>query len=806
MDAVRARTWAAPTYAIAMFASAALIFVLQPMFARMTTPLLGGSPAVWNTSMVFFQAALLLGYAYAHVLARVEGLARQVLIHALVLLIGVIVLPVRVSGLLGDPNTALPSVWLFGVLALSVGLPYAALSATAPVMQSWYARTGREDAGDPYYLYAASNLGSLLGLAAYPLALEPALGLSTQSIAWSGAYGVVGLAILASGWLAMRSKGEAQAQTVTSAAARPAWKDRLYWMAAAAVPSSLLLAVTSHISTDVASAPFLWVAPLGLYLITFVIAFGKNADIFREPASIITPLALAGLIIAFSESDIEWVLAAHLGCFFFCALTCHLSLSAARPSATHLTEFYMWVSVGGVLGGAVTALIAPLVFNDVYEYPLALAAAALFLPRTNEKLPVWMIAIVGALILFALYTRFDDSLNAAFSNAPRLWLVDEFGAVRDVWKVGLAVAAGWGLALGANWLHRAGLLLALTTGVLLAVITYGFAQGSEVPIERHEIGLSVAAAALFANRNARVLAGLMVLCAFLMVKIYAISGNERNSVFQDRSFFGVTRVYEEDRGFGPVRIMLHGTTIHGAQYVSGDRVREPLTYYSQLTGLGMATKAAVERFPEAHIGLIGLGSGSTACHARRQDALTIFEIDPMVVRFATRDGVFTYVPQCKPDAKVVLGDGRLGVQKLADGALDVLVVDAFSSDAVPAHLLTVEALRIYMQKLSPNGFAILHLSNRNLDLVAEASRVVQASGFVGRNYVASAPSAEDHWSVFDTSVIVVARDQATLDALGLQEGWDGVAAKPGRAWSDEYINLIRPLTPTLRRAFANKSD
>ena len=786
-----ARRAAAPVYALAMFLSAALIFLLQPMFSRMTTPLLGGSPAVWNTSMVFFQGALLLGYTYAHALARVPSLSRQVMIHAIVLLVGLIVLPVRVTELLGEPNSTMPALWLFGVLTLSVGLPYAAASATAPLLQSWFARTGREDASDPYYLYAASNLGSLLGLAAYPLALEPAMGLSAQAIAWSIAYIAVGAAILGAGWLAVSSRGPAPARTTPSG--RTAWKDRLYWMAAAAVPSSLLLAVTSHISTDVASAPFLWVVPLALYLITFVIAFGKGADILNAPVAIMTPIALAALVIAFTENDIEWVLAAHLGCFFFAALTCHLTLNAKRPSADRLTEFYMWVSLGGVLGGALTALVAPIVFNDVFEYPIALAAAALFLPRSQEKLPLWLIALIAAVVCYVLYIRFDDQFVTVASNPLRLWLVDEYGQFRDFWAICLAILAGWGLALGAAWLPRAPVMLAITASALLGFIAYRFLTHQDIGASRFEIGVGVAAAAIFACRNSPPLAAALVLVAFAMVRLYSLDGNERNIVFQDRSFFGVSRVYEETRPDGQVRIMLHGTTIHGAQYVDGPRQKQPLTYYSQETGLGAATTAAINTHQSAHVGLIGLGSGSTACNTRPIDRLTIFEIDPMVVRFSTQNNIFTYVPQCQPNARVVLGDARLKVADQPDGAMDVLVVDAFSSDAVPAHLLTQEALKLYMQKLSPRGVAILHLSNRNLDLIGEAARVVKAAGLYGLNYTGVAPVADDYWSVFDTSVIVVARDQATLDGLKLSVDWEPIEPEPGRAWSDEYINLIRPL-------------
>lgn len=807
MDQTTARRAAAPTFALVMFLSAALIFLLQPMFARMTTPLLGGSPAVWNTSMVFFQAALLVGYAYAHALARRASLRNQVLVHALVLLSGVVVLPIAVSDLLGPPNPSAPSLWLFAVLALSVGLPYAAASATAPLLQAWFARTGRADAADPYYLYAASNLGSLLGLGAYPTLMEPLLGLSTQANAWSIAYVVVGVLIIISGFVAVMSKGEAlapaahedtpqfsDAPIAASGAVQSdiSWRNRFYWMAAAAAPSSLLLGVTSHISTDIASAPFLWVVPLALYLLTFVVAFGKQADAWREPVSVIAPLALVALVIAYSQHDFVMTLGANLICFFFAALICHLTLSAHRPSAEKLTEFYMYVSLGGVLGGAATALLAPMIFNDVYEYPLALAAIALFFPTLEKHLPRFGIAMVAAFVLIALILRFDHLF------AP---IIDRFafsqfgaGAWREPFMTILAVSAAWGLALGARWLPRAALLLAITACSLMAVVAIMFLSRQTIGDVRIEIGLGVAAAALFANRFNPWVAALMVLVAFAIVKLDSLDGDERNVVFQDRSFFGVTRVYDQPNAFGTVRVMLHGTTIHGAQYVSGERTRTPMTYYNAGTGLGEATVAAINSFEKANVGLVGLGAGSTACNTRPQDTLTIFEIDPMVVEFSTKPGgVFTYVPQCKPDAAVVLGDARLGIKTKADGALDVLLVDAFSSDAVPAHLMTTEAISLYFEKLSPNGIVILHLSNRNLDLVSEAARVAQALGLAAVRNTASPDVSDDYWSVFDTSAMILARSPEALARLKLEQHWTAPDITTGRAWSDEYINMVRPV-------------
>lgn len=845
-----ARRAAGPVFAGVMFASAALIFLLQPMFSRMVTPLLGGSPAVWNTSMVFFQGALLIGYVYAHRIARLKSLQTQLYIHAGVIATACVTLFIVGSGLkivvsdaLGAPDTRTPILWLLGVLTLSVGLPYAAISATAPLLQSWYARTGRSDAHDPYYLYAASNLGSLLGLAAYPVIVEPLLGISAQSVSWATGFLLVGAAILGAGYVALRSGGLATAGA-DEAAPVSTWGDRLFWMAAAAAPSSLMLGVTSHISTDVASAPFLWVIPLALYLLTFVFAFGKNADAWRDPVALLQPISLAALIVAYTQNEFVFTLGANLVCFFLSALVCHLALSARRPPVGRLTEFYMWVSIGGVLGGAATALLAPVIFNDVYEYPLALAAVALFLPRRDRPLPQYAaLAIAIAAIAVALIRfLFQDGAFVPFWEPNTVGLGD-WGQLGGILLVGLLVLAagsepeysrpasiGVAAILGVAAIARLrfeqdgiqfadvlmsggimgfgvlvllahrrqivreivaimGFLLAAT--VVVVFLTRG--QGLDQPLLFMILG--VIAVGILANRSKPALAAGLVLAAFIAVHV---NSADRKLAFQGRSFFGVTRVVEyPNLPDGTLRVMMHGTTIHGAQYVTGERTRDPLTYYHPDTGLGRATLAGLARFPQARLGLIGLGSGSTACLKRPQDTLTIFEIDPMVVKFSTETDVFTYAPQCAPDATIVLGDARLGVQDLPDNSLDVLVVDAFSSDAVPAHLLTKEAISLYLQKLSPNGVVVLHLSNRNLDLVGEASRVVREGGF-GALWAStdSAPSA-DYYTSFATSVMVVTRDQATANSLLLGADWYPVEESTGRAWSDEYINMIRPLIATL---------
>ncbi|MEQ1617319.1 MAG: spermidine synthase, partial [Terricaulis sp.] len=396
-----ARRLAAPVFALALFSSAALIFVLQPLFGRMMTPLLGGSPQVWNTSMAFFQAALLAGYLYAHLLARLNDMRLQALIHGGVLIAACLFLPVHVSAMLGPPNSEQPVPWLLGVLALSVGAPFAAASATAPLLQAWYARSGRADAQDPYYLYAASNLGSFAGLLAYPTLIEPLMGAGAQSLAWATAYLAVGMVIAACALLAIAARGSAPVQADGGIA--PTWRRRAYWIAAAAAPSALSLGVTLHISTDIASAPMLWVIPLALYLLTFVLAFARGGQKMAVAAQIVFPLTLSLLLLSDEMGD-NWLVSASLVLlgYFFAALICHLALAASKPGAARLTEFYLCVSLGGVLGGAFAALAAPVIFNNAYEYPIALAAACLFCRAQTPRFRVADAAFGAAFAAFIL--------------------------------------------------------------------------------------------------------------------------------------------------------------------------------------------------------------------------------------------------------------------------------------------------------------------------------------------------------------------------------------------------------------------
>lgn len=713
---------AAWLFAVAAFTSAALVFLVEPLIGKLLLPLLGGSPAIWNTSLAFFQAALLAGYAYAHLLQRLRSVRRQMAAHLLVLAFAALVLPLKVSGLLGEPWRDAPALWLAAVMTLSLGPPFAVLSATAPLLQAWYARLAPQPSQgrNAYALYAASNLGSLLALAAYPTVVEPLLGLTRQAQAWSWAYTAFAglmLILVARAWRV--APAGAAVVHATAAPATPAmWRERAIWLLLSAAPASLLMGVTAHLTADIASVPFLWVIPLELYLLTFVIAFARRGS---PPSAWLLGLQLvsvpASLILLFNVNT-PWPqqVAIHLAAFFVTALVCHRTLASRRPDPSRLTEFYLWMSIGGVVGGGFNAFLAPLLFPGVWEYPAVLVLACLARPsapaKRQDRRLGWLIAglaWVAPLCIPALVL--PDYLRAALLLAPALMAV----MVRE---------RAWAVAL-------------LYAGMALA----GEVQGLGRYREHH------------------------------------------------RSFFGVVHITEvEPRGVGPIRIMVHGTTLHGAQRLAPARRCEATAYYTPRTLIGRVFQAEQARKPGLRMGAVGLGAGTVATFVRPSDSMRFFEIDPLIARLTFDPAYFSFVNGCaKGPVDVVLGDARLSMTREPSGAYDLILVDAFSSDSVPTHLLTVEALRGYLRLLAPGGVVLLHLSNRNLELVGPASAAARALGvhaLAGEHWVAEGISPYVEAAGI---VLLVAPDARSLERYRAQPDWK--APEPTAAWTDDRTNV-----------------
>lgn len=724
--------WLTP---LAIFSSAALVFLVEPLVARLLLPSLGGAPAVWNTCLVFFQAALLLGYVYAHALQRVRSVRVQGAIHVALLIAAALTLPLRLTDLLGEPPTGTPTLWLLGVLVITLGAPFAVLSATAPLLQAWWAAAygGRRD---PYPLYAASNLGSLAALLAYPLVVEPLAPLDDQRWLWSIGYGLFA-ALLAALALSLPKARAVAAEKDAAPSIR--WSQRLWWVFLAAVPSSLLLGVTQHISTDVASAPFLWVVPLALYLLTFVLAF-------RERPLVPTPvlLLLQGfavpvcLTILWFSGGWAVLLPVHLATFVLTAWMCHQRLADGRPAASRLTEFYLALSIGGVLGGAFNALLAPLIFDRVWEYPAVLVLAALARPVVGRRFAPAVLAVVA---------------------------------------VGLAAAA-----LG----------------------YFGFAQ---LPRWAATAALTVTAVCAFLLRD-RGPAVIVLLAALMLAgpRIGQGLGEEASA----RSFFGVYTVTRNSLpgGLGAATILRHGTTMHGAQ-LEGAGVRcQALTYYAEGSPMQGAVAAAQAKGP-VRVGVVGLGAGSLAAYVRPQDSIRIFEIDPLMVELArTR---FSYLDVCASGrADVVVGDARLTVAREPGGSYDVLIIDAFSSDAVPAHLMTVEGMRGWLRALKPDGVVVVHISNRNLDLEAPVVAALQAAGArdIARN-LHSAPEGVSSVQHATSHVVAASPSAGGLDALRAADpAWRNSREPALRPWTDDRTDvlgaLLRDAGGDFRRSWLGK--
>lgn len=717
----------------AVFLSATLVFLVEPLVGKLLLPMLGGSPAVWNTSLAFFQAALLAGYIYAHLLQKIASVRTQGLIHLGVLLLAGLALPLRLSTVWGAPPPASPVLWLLGELTVSIGAPFAALSATAPLLQAWYIRLSKPEHGDTAYrLYAASNVGSLLALVAYPLVIEPHLTLSLQRSAWTAGYGAFALSVAGLVWLGMR--GPAVAILRAAPSVPTAWRERLVWVGLAAVPSSLMLGVTSHLSSDVGSAPFLWVAPLALYLLSFVLAFQPRPVLSWSRLGPLHAVGLIAMLLTLMFPVGSWApqLVVTLAGFFLISLVCHQALVARRPKPEALTEFYLLMSLGGMLGGLFNALLAPVLFTQVWEYPLALVAAAAARPMRVR--------------------------------GPLAW--DE------------KAAGGLGLAASGSLLALSLLPEQPTIAVLACLCVGG------------------GAALVLRDRGVR-----FVIVLGLFALAICVTARPPGTVEVRRSFFGVHRIVEADvPGAGRYVELVHGTTVHGAQAQSGPRRCTPATYYAEGAPIAQTVRVVQAGRPGARIGVVGLGTGALAAYSRPTDAVTFFEIDPVVLSLARDSGRFSYLTACAAGKiAYVLGDARLTMAAQSKGRFDLLVIDAFSSDTIPTHLLTREAMAGYFDKLAPGGVLMLHLSNRNLDLTRSAAATARQ---VGASVLAQeyrpAPGEEGEPVRSATRVLVAARSAAALAPFSADRRWRQVDSDGVRPWTDDYSDLLGALIAHLR--------
>lgn len=673
----------AAIFTCTIFLSATLLFSVQPMFTKLILPLLGGASNVWNTAMVFFQAMLLGGYIYAHLISKYFRPKIQIGIHAAVTAMGLLFLPLAVSSNIVLPESGMPTFWLLGLFGATVGLPFFALSANAPLLQRWFSLTDHRDAQDPYFLYSASNAASLIILCAYPFLIEPNLRLGLQTSVWAVGYValLVMIVLTAVALLRRLSPQEAVKIEITAPNVSTAWREKAFWIFLAFLPSSLMLGVTSYMTNNIASAPFLWIMPLALYLLTFVIVFARKPQVNAAglgklfPWVVILGFALlapnqsfniAGMALNTSPPPIVKI-PLLLAAYFLISLYCHAILVERRPEVSGLTGFYILMSVGGVLGGVFNALIAPVIFNGIYEFAIVLALVlflrpdGIVLPQAGEK--PWSLFIIGAI--------------AAAVNALML------------------------ISVGVE-----NKLIVFMTVAILALSALRFDLGRWVKT------------GMFAG---------------LVVAAFSLNVFGSGSIFQDRSFYSLLAVKVDDSPHGKVHKFVHGDTFHNYQLRDPALQNVPTSYYIEGGSIHSAVMSAraVNDGP-FNIAVVGLGAGAMACYEKPNESWMYFEIDPAVVDLARNTEYFSYVETCAPEADIRIGDARQKLKAVPEASLDIIVIDAFSSDSIPAHLVTREALVLYQSRLKPEGFVFFHTSNKLLDVTSVVVRLADDAGLTAR--------------------------------------------------------------------------
>ncbi|WP_416953109.1 spermidine synthase [Nocardioides sp. T5] len=716
--------WIAVLFAATSLLGAALMFMVQPLAAKLILPSFGGSATVWSTSSLFFQVLLLVGYVYAHISSRRLGAWWQPRMHVLVLLVPLLFLPVTLPLDAAPAADSSPVLWLLRTLILMVGVPFVVLSATGPLIQRWYSWSRGPRADDPYFLFAGSNLGSFIGLLSYPFVLEPLLSLTQQRWLWSILMCAFIVLMVACACVVRAPRVVVVEEVSTPGGAGPVTATVLTWCGLAFLPSCIMLAVTAHISTDVAPIPLVWVVPLALYLLSFIAAFARTS---RRPPMTLTRVAVASAVLSGVISlagpalPIWLIVVVDLMTVTLVSFAAHARLAATRPGAEHLTLFYLVISIGGAIGGVVNGFVAPLLTNRVWEYGLSLAAVPLLLIGIAVRRRTWI----------------SHRYNPAFRTVA----------------------------------------LTLVTCVVLvtaAVLMSAVASNGTIAIAA-AVGMT-ATLAWLVSHNPTVLS-LCLAAGTAALGVQAMT----SSIALERTFYGSYRLVDAD---GQHRL-IHGTTVHGTQFKDARRT-EPTAYYAEAGPLG----GIMGTLDHQRTAVVGLGAGAIATYGRRGDHFTFFEIDPVIEDLATNPDYFSYLPNSAAEVDVVVGDGRLKLAEQPAGTFDLIVLDAFSSDSIPVHLLTTEAMREYVDRLAPGGSLVVHISNRIFDLEPVLAASATDLGWQAARGVGSGDSDGDE---VPSKWIAITPNAEAAHRLVDLPGWSELLSTDPVTWTDNYASVLSVL-------------
>ncbi len=731
---------------VATFFSAFLLFLIQPLATKSILPELGGSPFVWGTAMVFFQFTLLLGYLFSYLLLRSHSFRVQSVGYGVVGLLGLAFLPLNILIHSYTDASLHPVWWIVISFSLSLAIPFFVLSTTNTLSQGWFARTVHPHAHNPYFLYAASNAGSLLALLAFPFAIEPFFDLDQIKFYWSIGFVLFLLLMVASLWLMSRNVRNTIPSQHAQEVAKPIGRIRAYWVFLAFIPSSLFISVTTFFTTDIASAPLLWVIPLALYLLSFIIAFSSLPEwLASKPKLLVVPFVLVFLSIIHAPSLAIQLAVLHFGLMFGFACWAHLLLARAKPHPTHLGEYYLWISVGGVLGGIFASLLAPVLFNGSWEYSLTIALAALLKPNQKD-----------------------------LSQHKRPWL-EEY----------LFPILACGAALSLFWLTYLSLRNAIPSFVDATAWLKQYIPFLSITLLLQLLSGAVAIALLLRFYKRRIGFALVVATLFLFPSIVIKLNADGNILYAGRSFFGINTVY-----FDPAlnaNVFKHGTTLHGVQSKDPEKRLNVVSYYAPLMEVLDLVPARLRTYP---IALGGLGAGTVLC-LEKGAHFDAIEIDPEVIAIAQNPAYFSYLRDCPSTHTLMLGDARKRISEQPDETYRLIIMDAFTSDAIPLHLLTQEAITMYRDKLADGGMIAFNISNRFFDLRNLFGALAPLLGMEAFHKEFLADKKRDPLSftsnwVFMTTPLAPDRKHAVL-----AKGWSQIPAGNARVWTDRYSNMLQ---------------